>query len=371
MSSPAITLEALPVAHGDSLLLSCPVGKRTWRMLIDTGPEACWPVLEARLRALPADSQGRRHLDRLVITHIDHDHIGAVQRLLSDSTLGLTVGDVWFNAPPRPAARGVDEGQSLANRLGAPASAQSPAWPWNQAFKGQPAVTGDEGAILALPAGRGEPRLTLLSPTAVRLQRLFAVWNRELATLQANTPALVSSRAAPTPPRDLGQMDLQALAATSTPLDQAPANGSSLAFLLEHRGASVLLGADAYAPVLAAALRTLAVSRQLPLPLKVDVFKLNHHGSRGNVTRDLLEVVRADHYIVSTNGAIFNHPDDEALARVVAHGGIRPTLWFNQDTPRMRRWDDAGLRARYGYQVQWPLNPAAGVVLTLPARPTP
>lgn len=112
MPTPAITLEALPVAHGDSLLLSCPVGKRTWRMLIDTGPEACWPLLQARLRALPVDLQGRRHLDRLVITHIDHDHIGAVQRLLSDASLSLTVGDVWFNAPPRPAARAVEEGQS-------------------------------------------------------------------------------------------------------------------------------------------------------------------------------------------------------------------------------------------------------------------
>lgn len=369
MPTPAITLEALPVAHGDSLLLSCPVGKRTWRMLIDTGPEACWPLLQARLRALPVDLQGRRHLDRLVITHIDHDHIGAVQRLLSDASLSLTVGDVWFNAPPRLAARAVEEGQSLANRLGGAPSAQSPAWPWNQAFKGKLAVTGVDGAAVALPAARGEPRLTLLSPTKLQLDRLFVVWDREIAALQAKAPPAAATRAALVPPRDLSQTDLQALATARTLLDRAPANGSSLAFLMEHRGASVLLAADAHAPVLAAALRTLALQRQVPLPLKVDAFKLNHHGSRGNVTRDLLDAVQATHYVVSTNGAIFDHPDDEAIARVITRGGPQPTLWFNQDTPRNRRWDDAALRARHGHLVRWPASATAGAVLTVPARP--
>jgi beta-lactamase superfamily II metal-dependent hydrolase len=42
---------------------------------------------------------------------------------------------------------------------------------------------------------------------------------------------------------------------------------------------------------------------------------MSHHGSRANVTSELLTAVRADHYIFSTNNtnnAIFKHPDDEA-----------------------------------------------------------
>ena len=31
MSTPAITVEALPAGYGDYLLISCPVGRRTWR----------------------------------------------------------------------------------------------------------------------------------------------------------------------------------------------------------------------------------------------------------------------------------------------------------------------------------------------------
>jgi hypothetical protein len=43
------TLEVLPAGYGDCLLVTCPVGRRSWRMLIDTGPDECWPTLRDRL----------------------------------------------------------------------------------------------------------------------------------------------------------------------------------------------------------------------------------------------------------------------------------------------------------------------------------
>ena len=102
--------------------------------------------------------------------------------------------------------------------------------------------------------GRGAPRLTLLSPTPERLDRLFKVWDRELAKLD-KTP----ERKAPKPlPRAAFDLDLAALANKPTTKDRAVANGSSIALLLEHRGASVLLAADAFAPVLASALKAMA-----------------------------------------------------------------------------------------------------------------
>ena len=64
--------------------------------------------------------------------------------------------------------------------------------------------------------------------------------------------------------------DLAALAAKATTKDRAVANGSSIAVLLEHRGASVLLAADAFVPVLAIALKSMAHYRGASLPLQVD-----------------------------------------------------------------------------------------------------
>ena len=91
-AAPAITLEVLPAGYGDSLLLTCPVPHGHWRMLVDTGPDECWPTLRERLLAIPPDAGGRRRIDLLVVTHIDHDHIGAVQALLQDRSLGLVFG---------------------------------------------------------------------------------------------------------------------------------------------------------------------------------------------------------------------------------------------------------------------------------------
>ena len=180
MTEHAITLEVLPAGYGDCLLIQCPVGQRTWRMLVDTGPDETLPQLKARLAALPADAHGRRHIDLFIVTHIDHDHIGGAGLLLSDRSLGLSFGDIWFNAPPRYLARGVAEGESLAGLLGA---ANLPL-PWNIAFGGKAAVSEGSGAFVELASSPGAPRLTLLSPTPDRLKDLFKVWDKELARLQ-------------------------------------------------------------------------------------------------------------------------------------------------------------------------------------------
>jgi len=117
----------LPAGYGDAILVTCATSAGPWRLLVDTGPDECWPTLKARLALLPLDAVGRRHIDLAVISHIDHDHIGGAASLFSDHTLGLTFGDVWFNAPLKPATRGVAEGQSLAGILGAKAIGL----PWN------------------------------------------------------------------------------------------------------------------------------------------------------------------------------------------------------------------------------------------------
>jgi hypothetical protein len=120
--------------------------------------------------------------------------------------------------------------------------------------------------------------------------------------------------------------------------------------------------------VLGAGLKGVAAARgQETLP--VDAFKLPHHGSKGNVLRALVEVAPAQHYLVSSNGDTFHHPDDQAIARVLLAAPGDPTVWFNYDNARTRRWADEDLRARYGYDVRYPTDPAGGVVLELPERP--
>jgi hypothetical protein len=271
----------------------------------------------------------------------------------------LSFGDVWFNAPPRPATRGVAEGHALASVLGA----GNVKLRWNKAFNGRAVATSNGIPFAEIRSAAGLPHITLLSPGPVQLERLFKVWDRELAKLRRKesdkpTAAVDATRGTVT-------LDPVALAARKSAVDRATANGSSIAFLLEHQGASVLLAADAFATVLAPALEALARHRKVPEPVALDAFKLSHHASRANITKDLLDRVQARHYIVSTNGAIFGHPNDEAIARVVVHGGAAPRVWFNFDNDRSRRWSDPVLQAQYGFQVILPKPGRSGLTLQL------
>ena len=356
MTTPAITVEALPAGYGDCLLISCPVGQRTWRLLIDTGPDECLSTLLDRLKAIAPNAQGRRQIDLAVISHIDHDHIGGAARLFADKTLNLEFGDVWFNAPGRPGARGVGEGVGLAAILGAAARGL----PWNLAFGGRDVVTGPE-LFLEVQRKLGEPRITLLSPTRGTLDALYRVWAKELPKVKI--PPEPEPLATPR-----GGLDVEALARRATPEDRARANGSSIAFLLEHAGASVLLTADAFPSVLQRALAALAANRQQQLPWQLDLIKLSHHGSRANTTSTLLETVQARHVLVSTNGAMFGHPDQEAIARVISrrtHGG---EVWFNFRTSRTEVWAGEQLQAQYGYVARLPSVPGAVTTIQLPAK---
>src|SRR5205085_4608627 len=94
----------------------------------------------------------------------------------------------------------------------------------------------------------GEPTITLLSPTPRRLLALRKTWLADLGRLKRGEAAEPERPAEPPAPLD----DLDALAAIPTSSDGSAANGSSISFLLEHAGASCLLAAHAFVPVLGA-----------------------------------------------------------------------------------------------------------------------
>ncbi len=358
MPDEAIRIEALPASYGDCLLVSCALEQGgVWRMLVDTGPSKTWPALRRRLAALPVDAAGQRRIDLLVVSHIDHDHIGGVSRLLADDELNIDYGDIWFNAP---LVRGVAEGQRLAEALALPAADR----PWNLAFgRGVVAMPAEDRPVRhETLAG---PVITLLSPSPERLDALFRVWATELAKLRRGESDAVEPDAVERGgPGGGAAASIEELAARRTKRDTAKANGSSIAFLLEHRGASVLLAADAFASVLGPALRALKASRAITGPLPIDVFKLSHHGSSANITMDLLAEVDARHCIVSTDNKHFRHPDDEAMARVIL-GQPRAAIWFNHDTPHNRRWSEPGLLGGHRREVNFPETPQGGITLSV------
>jgi beta-lactamase superfamily II metal-dependent hydrolase len=363
----ALRVELLPASFGDCILVTAPYGRSTYRLLVDTGPDrTSLRALRARLEQIPLTA-GKRRIDLLIVTHIDHDHIGNVEALLNDRDLHLHFGDIWFNGHEQVrefAQRGTVEADAVS------ATIARAGLPLNLAFGSGPVVVPSESLTSwhAVSAAKGQPTLTLLSPGATQLGALLPEWDDALRRLAAGEP---DSDAELGDRRDRGPtarppIDVAALAAEPFEGDTSAPNASSITVLVEHRGASILLAADAFPEVYGPALAALLASRGRGRT--IDAVKLAHHGSRRN-TEASLALTRAKQYLVSSNNARYGHPDDQTLARLIvnARPSAAPTFWFNYGTALNLRW--AELSEQLGsFRTRYPEEADAGIVVDLPVR---
>ncbi|MEU9043668.1 MULTISPECIES: MBL fold metallo-hydrolase [unclassified Kitasatospora] len=372
-----ITIEMLPAAHGDALWVEWPgSGTAVHRMLVDGGPSPVYPAVFARVKALPARS---RHLDVLVVTHVDGDHIEGVVRLLQDrAALNLAIDDVWFNGWPQVSERADLLGAAQGEMVQALIDRQKLSW--NAAFglpragKAPPALClADRGALptAELPGGA---RATLLSPGRPELDALLREWGRTVRSL-GMTPgdpdqalALLAQR------KNLRGLATDLLGGER--LDTSVPNGSSIAFLLEHDGHRLLLTGDSHGDVLGRGLDRLL--KQLGgTRLTVGALKVPHHGSAANTTDGLLSRLDTRRFLVSTNGDKFHHPDAAAIDRMIAavdhldaadgsteDGGAAPAeLVFNYRSRTTEPWADAAQQRERHYTAVYPAAPATGTTV--------
>jgi len=161
-----------------------------------------------------------------------------------------------------------------------------------------------------------------------------------------------------------GTMDVEALANVAFAEDSGVANAASIAFLAEFNGKALLVGGDARSDVLCDSIRSL-LSQRGRKRLRLDAFVIPHGGSQRNLSRELLELLECDRYLISTNGAVFQHPHRETIARIITFGRAtsdRPlTLVFNYRSQFTEVWSNPELQQRYRYTAHYPQQPDAGV----------
>ena len=160
------------------------------------------------------------------------------------------------------------------------------------------------------------------------------------------------------------RLDVEILAKTQFKEDTAVANGSSIALLAQFEGKSILLGADAFPSVILGTLERVQTS--LSSRVKLDAFKLPHHGSRANISPALLAAVECERFLVSSSGKKFRHPNRESIARSISSQPKKNiTFHFNYRSQFNEIWDDESLMAEYGYAVAFPIQEKAGLRVEL------
>ena len=325
-----LTLEVLPARQGDALLVSWGPAKRPFRLLIDAGTSDTAARVTARLREFDEP------IELLIVTHIDTDHIGGVLPLLKQPDIAARVKAVWFNGYQQ-LERATDllgalHGERLSKRI------QQLGIPWNAGW--DPAVSDTIGGpvvrrpdrptpVIKLP---GRATLTVVSPSPTELVDLIPEWEktvRKAGLVPGAKPEPEPESAVP----DMLGGSLDDLAALPSKTDPSKPNATSIGVIFAHGRKRLLLCGDGLGNVLTEGIKSLG-----PTPLRVDVCKLPHHGSRGNVSNELVAALDCREWIFSSSGEQFHHPHPEAFARVVVGTKDRPAVLIgNYASPEWTR----------------------------------
>ena len=111
--------------------------------------------------------------------------------------------------------------------------------------------------------------------------------------------------------------------------------------------------------MLTAGLRRLRNGEKLTL----HAFKLSHHGSKGTLSPTLLDRLDCARFLISTDGSRHDHPDREAVARILTRTpGRAVALIGNYGSEEMLEWDIPALRSHFGYTIEVPANASDGVI---------
>ncbi len=194
--SKQISIEAFPADNGDCFLVSC----KGCYLLIDTGYDDTYTnYLKSRFEEIKTAGNS---LSRLIITHIDEDHIhGAIPLIKANGSTKeshiIPIEQVWHNSYrhlhrndekveistegqqqlARLNTSGSSVGETVSAKQGSSLAADLLAgkYNWNTDFNEGPVMAPSSPIVV-----REGITITLLSPTTQKLEKLEKFWKKEL-----------------------------------------------------------------------------------------------------------------------------------------------------------------------------------------------
>lgn len=310
----SIRVRLLKANHGDCILVSHTSENETFNLLIDGGNGETFKFgprhrYDGELcLALDEIKSNGQFIDLAIITHIDDDHIGGMLRAFeTPGYLCEMVKSIWFNSS-KNITDYFSHSKIIENNVHI--NHESPETSAKQG-KDLEIVLDEIGCerIPIVMSGqvieKGPFKFTILSPNESNLKKLLRVWPYE------DVPAETAGAE-----NDHSLSFEEIWAEDKFKKDYSPPNGSSIAFIAEANGRSMLFLGDAHDQTVVEGLQSLGYSKDFKL--NVNFVKISHHGSEHNTSEHFLEMISADKYIISTNGLRHGLPDKRTIARILA-----------------------------------------------------
>lgn len=342
-----LNLNFLPARYGDSIWIEYGDSEKPNIILIDGGTAGT----KREIKEMISSITELKHIELLVVTHIDRDHIEGILNLLEEETLDFTIGSIWFNGWNHlPGNEDIEVfGSIQGERL--TAAILKHKINWNSHFNTKAVVKEIDGIPPVVNLIDGF-KITLLSPTPVQLEALKPEWKKELEN--ANLVPGFGLKEPEEIPENIEQfgvgiIDVEELCLEKFVEDKAVANGSSIAFLAEYGGKRILFAGDSFPSIILNSLNNLHDG-----VVPIDLVKISHHASAGNTSPELLDKLDCKKYVISTNGSIYHHPSEVTIARILKQKGEGTELIFNYRTKYNEQWDNEILKLKYKYITSYP-----------------
>ncbi len=319
-----ISVRLLRANHGDCILVSHISAEGTFNLLIDGGNPATFKY-GPRLRydgdlciildKIKAENQA---IDLVIITHIDDDHIGGLLRAFeAPGYLQEMVKSVWYNSS-KNITDYFDHPEIPDNDVILQNESSETSVQQGKDFEALLEEIGCEQIPIVIAGQvitKGPFKFTILSPNESNLQQLLRVWPYEGETSETSGTTTDHSLSL----KEIWDSD-------EFREDASFMNGSSIAFIAEADGKSMLLLGDAHDKTIVESLQSLGFCSESKL--NVDVVKISHHGSKYNTSTNFLAMINTGRYLISTDGSHHGLPDKRTIARILT-SSVDAIVCFN------------------------------------------
>ena len=336
-----LNIQFLKANNGDSILISLLDENQQQRnIVIDSGmPQTYFFSSENsygdfKNKVVKPISDSGQKIDLLIVTHLDEDHIGGVWKWFAKEkdTAFTLIESIWFNSGKIIADEfALTENPLLQHNLDIFETSETSI---KQAvtFEGYISSHKIWGKQL-IGAGQVYTKFgldfTILSPGIKELKDLVELYKGEVS------PDYFTSGDPLDYERTVASfIEEEKAAEWEFEEDDDPANGSSIAFIMEYQEKKFLFLADAHPGVI---IENLKPKYSPENPLVAEFVKISHHGSSYNTSAELLSYIKTDNYIISTSGQKHSHPHKRTISRIVSRNP-KANIYFNYDAIRQTIW---------------------------------
>ncbi|MDK2965356.1 MAG: hypothetical protein PWP53_968 [Lacrimispora sp.] len=391
-----ITVKSFPASEGESFLITITQSTMTTNIIIDCGYTSTARLLIDECKKINLLGQ---HIDLLILTHIDNDHINGARTLLNEiiNNKIIKIKQIWYNDyfmiykcvnkilgldiykssnvvldkiinTPYPENStiykeknvGFQKALFLEDILTKPEVLSI----WNTDFDYQYIAIDDKPIKKTL---NNEVVLYILGPYLNTLKQQFYEWrdylnktnysllldnNIDLAKAFEISLMLFHESSNNFSKKKCGSSANQIAELISFEnFDTTTSNRSSISIVIEFNNKKLLFLGDSSPIDLENTL--LEYSNLNGHNSFFDLVKLPHHGSKRNWSIKLNEIAKSKKYLIATNGNRHNHPDIETIMKIISRPGNKEIIFNYKPERLLHKLNNLKVQETYTYTVNY------------------